>query len=253
MKKQMNALILILAAMVLTNCSPKGFQAAGVSTSTSIGGNNGGLGGGVIPPVDNVTKPIDTVNMQGMVESTQASSFNKTLTFDLDKVKGEFIIMIPFPAGFQFSPSGSFSKYPDIHFGPAMDLNGNMKLAVRIPVKYIVKGINFLPAARLPNGDALPMMPSGYGELPSLALSFPANGTELSLYIGVNAVGLFVTLPENIAIPFGFTFPVKSADKSKTYGFLSYVPPKGMYAPGMFVSTIVPPNVSRILEDYFKL
>ncbi len=251
MKNQMKVLIAILAATVLTNCSPKAFQ-AGVSSVT--GNENGGQSIGSAPSTTPTSKPIDTVDMQGLVESTQAPSYNKALTFDFDKKRGEFIIMIPFPSGVFFSPSGSFPSHPDITYGPAMDAQGAEKLAVRIPIKYIIKGVSLLPTARLPNGDILPRMPQGYGELPSLALSFPSqNNMQVSLYLGVNAVGLFVTLPENIAIPFGFSFPVKSADKTKTFGFLTYVPPKGIYPPGMFVSSIIPANVSRILEDYFHL
>ena len=90
--------------------------------------------------------------------------------------------------------------------------------------------------------------------MPSLALSFPQhNNTQITLYIGINAVGLFVTLPDKVAIPFGFQFPIKNSDKSKTFGYMSYVPKKGDFAPGLFLSTLIPPSMARVLEDYFKL
>lgn len=254
MKKFTTSLALLLAVVTLTNCGSKGFESssstgAGSSTNDQLGGGNvGGGGGGTNTPA-----PIDNVDLQGKVDGND-SQFGGALSFDFDKQRGEFIVMIPMPSGVFLTPTGSFSKYPDITFSPIIDATGKMKFAVRIPVKYIIKGMSTLPASRLPNGDPLPAMPSGYGELPSLGLSFPQhNNTQVSLYVGVNAIGLYVTLPTNAALPIGFTMPIRNKDKSKTFGYLTYVPAKMSYAPGLFVSAIIPPAVSRVLEDYFKL
>lgn len=259
MKKITTSLALLLAVVTLTNCSSKGFESSsstGAGSSTNDQMDNGGSGGSTVGGGGGTTTPapIDSVDLQGKVDSNN-SQFGGALSFDFDKKRGEFIVMLPMPSGVFFTPSGSFSKYPDITFSPIIDgATGKMKFAVRIPVKYIIKGMSTLPAASLPNGDPLPAMPSGQGELPSLGLSFPQqNNTQVSLYIGVNAVGLYVTLPTNAALPIGFTLPIRNKDKTKTYGYLSYVPAKMNYAPGLFVSAIIPPAVSRILEDYFKL
>ncbi len=257
MKKFTTSLALLLAVVTLTNCSSKGFESssstgAGSSTNDQLGGVGTG-GGGTDGGGSQIPAPIDNVDLQGKVDGNN-SQFGGALSFDFDKQRGEFIVMIPMPSGVFLTPSGSFSKYPDITFSPIIDATGKMKFAVRIPVKYIIKGMSTLPAASLPNGDPLPAMPSGYGELPSLGLNFPQhNNTQVSLYIGVNAIGLYVTLPTNAALPIGFTLPIRNKDKSKTYGYLTYVPAKMNYAPGLFVSAIIPPAVSRILEDYFKL
>lgn len=256
MKKITTSLALLLAVVTLTNCSSKGFESgssvrAGSSTNDQQGNNGNGDGnnnGGTNTPA-----PIDSLDLQGKVDSND-SNFGGALSFDFDKNRGEFIVMIPMPSGVFLTPSGSFAKYPDITFSPIIDATGKMKFAVRIPVKYIIKGMSTLPKASLPNGDPLPAMPVGYGELPSLGLSFPQHSnTQVSLYVGVNAIGLYVTLPTNAALPLGFTLPIRSKDKSKTFGYLTYVPAKMNHAPGLFVSTIIPPAVSRILEDYFKL
>lgn len=256
MKKITTSLALLLAVVTLTNCSSKGFEAsssagAGSSTNDQLGGGGTDGGGDIVAPTP---APIDSVDLQGKVDGNN-SQFGGALSFDFDKKRGEFIVMIPMPSGVFITPSGSFSKYPDITFSPIIDgATGKMKFAVRIPVKYIIKGMSTLPASSLPNGDPLPAMPNGQGELPSLGLSFPQNNnTQVSLYIGVNAIGLYVTLPTNAALPIGFTLPIRNKDKSKTYGYLTYVPAKMSYAPGLFVSAIIPPAVSRILEDYFKL
>jgi len=116
--------------------------------------------------------------------------------------------------------------------------------------------VNSIAPSRLPNGDPLPAMPAGQGELPSLGLSFPQNGnTQVTVYIGINALGLYVTLPENAALPLpiNITIPLKNKDKTKTFGFLTYVNAKNGYPPGLFLSTGVPNEVARVLEDYFGL
>lgn len=248
MNKFFKILVLTLALAGLTNCSKGSISNSTAAPSLNNGAQNNGGDGTTSQP-----DPIDSVDLKGSVDSNDSN--NKALTFDFDKTRGEFIVMVPMPSGVSFTPVGSFSKYPDITFSPILDpLTGKMKFGVRIPVKYILKGAAFLPAASLPNGDALPAMPAGYGELPSLALNFPQHGnTQITLYIGVNAVGLYVTLPDNVAIPFGFQVPIKNSAKTKTYGYLSYVPKKGTYAPGLFVSTLIPPAMARVLEDYFHL
>lgn len=253
MKKITSTLSLLLAVTTLTNCSPQGFSSSSlIGGSTSNGLNTGG-GGSVNPPIIPIN-PLSSLDLQGQVADSTVGSFGNALAFDFDKVRGEFIVMIPMPSGVFFNPSGVFSKYPDITFSPIIDAQGRMKFAVRIPVKYIVKGVQFSTPTALPNGDALPAMPQGMGELPSLGLNFPQhNNTQISLYIGVNAIGLYVTLPTNAALPIGFTLPIRTKDKTKTFGYLTYVPAKGSFAPGLFVSSIIPPAVSKILEDYFKL
>lgn len=210
------------------------------------------------PDVPTPTNPsIDSVDMKSRIDdSSNKLGFNGALALDIDKTRGEFVIMLPMPSGVIFTPSGTFNKYPDISFTPVFDGTGKMKMAVRVPIKYILKGITTVPATRLPNGDPLPAMPAGQNELPSLALSFPSNNnTKINLYIGLSAFGLFMTLPDKAAlpIPINITVPIKNADKSKTFGYLTYVNAKSGHQPGLFMSGVVPPEFARILEDHFGL
>jgi len=262
MKRTTKYTLLFCALLSFNSCAKNGLSTDLQSkTDTAQGGQNVGDGnssgnGGAVTPVP---APIDQVDLKSRVDdsSNKISGMNGALTFDFDKTRGEFIIMIPMPNGLVFTPSGGFKNYPDITFGPIFDATtGKVKVAVRIPVKYVLKGINTIPAAKLPNGDALPAMPAGQGELPSLGLSFPQNGnTQVYIYIGINALGLYVTLPDSatLPIPINITVPVKNKDKSKTYGFLTYVNAKNGHPPGLFVSTGVPNEMARILEDYFGL
>ena len=241
-----------------------------VTLLTACGGNSpellskveqGQSGQGSTETPETPTTPsnpsIDSVDMKSRVDdSSNKMGFNGALAIDIDKSRGEFVIMLPMPSGVVFTPSGTFNKYPDISFTPVFDGTGKMKMAVRVPIKYVLKGITTVPATRLPNGDPLPAMPAGQSELPALALTFPShNDTKINLYIGISAFGLYMTLPDKAALPLpiNITLPIKNADKSKTYGYLTYVNAKNGHQPGLFISGAVPPEFARILEDHFGL
>lgn len=241
-------------ALHILGCA-KGFQSQSQISSTDTNATNGAQG--TTSPSAPATLAIDQVQMKSLVDDTNNQmGFHGALAFDFDKTRGEFIIMVPLPANMIFTPSGSFTKYPDITFGPMFDASGKMKIAVRVPVKYVLRGVQFVAPSRLPNGDPLPAMPAGVGELPALGLSFPSNNnTQITLYLGVNAIGLFVSLPNSasLPIPFNITLPLKNKDKTRTFGYLTYVAAKANFSSGLFIATGVPPEFARILEDYFHL
>ncbi len=255
MKKNIFYKIIFLVFFIfnILSCS-KGLQSQSVEPSVSGELSNDSQS---TNPETNPTAPaIDQVQMKSMVDdSSQKMGMNGALAFDFDKTRGEFIIMVPLPANVIFTPSGAFPKYPDIIYGPMFDASGKMKIAVRVPVKCIIKGLQFIPPSKLPNGDPLPAMPAGVGELPALGLSFPTNDTQITLYIGINAIGLFATLPDkaSLPIPFNITLPLKNQDKSRTFGYLTYVTAKAGFPSGLFIATGVPAQFARILEDYFHL
>ena len=256
MKLQITTLIMSLA--LITACGGKSPDATGGGNSGS--GSTGPQSAQSTPDTgtgSTASQQLQQMNMTSAVDdSSNLLGFNGAVAVDLDKKNGVIILMMPMPSGFIFTPSGVFSKYPDITFGPVYDASGKMKIAVRIPVKYILKGLSLVPAATLPNGDPLPAMPTGQGQLPSLALNFPVNGnTQIVLYIGVDALGLFINLPSNLAlpIPMNITLPLKNSDKSRFLGDLTYVNAKGSYPPGLFIATIIPNDFARILEDNFGL
>lgn len=258
MNKTNLSLSVILAAIVtatfFTGCSPKGFQS---EKSTIEDATNGSAGTGDQGGTNPDTPAIDKVDLKGRVEDSNSSvGFHGALAFDFDKSKGLFIIMVPMPSSMVFTPSGSFPSHPDITFGPIFDASGKMKMAIRVPVKYVLKNVTFGNPAKLPSGEDLPAMPAGKNELPSLALQFPQNdGVQIHLYIGINALGVYLTLPNqaSLPIPFNITVPIKNKDKTVTSGYLTYVTAKFGHPAGVFVSTLIPPNIARILEDYFQL
>ena len=251
MKK--NIIYILIFSPLLYNCSNKNLTSSAYDISAV---NNSGS---FSNPVDNgsAVSTIDQVDLTSKVEDQQNKlGVNGALAFDFDKTRGEFLILMPLPSGFVFTPQGTFKNYPDITFSPVYEASGKVRLAIRVPVKYIIKGLQFVTPTKLPNGDPLPMMPAGQNELPSLGLTFPQHdNTQISLYIGVNAIAVFMTIPPKYSfqLPVNITLPIKNKDKSKTYGYLTYVNPKPNFASGLFLSTIIPPKIATILEDYFKL
>jgi hypothetical protein len=248
----------LLIATFASGCSPKAFQAQNQSSSAPDNTSNGtGDSGSTETPTTTPVTNIDAIDLKGKVQDGSGIlGMNGALAFDFDKVNGVFIIMVPMPSGLIFTPSGSFTKYPDIKFGPVFDATGKMKMAIRVPIKYVLKGVSTVNPAKLPSGEDLPSMPAGKNELPSLALQFPQNNNmQLHLYIGINALAVYMTLPSqaSLPLPFNMTLPLKNKDKTLTTGYLTYVTAKGSYAPGLFVSTIIPASIARILEDYFHL
>jgi hypothetical protein len=248
----------VLASLIIASfasgCSPKSFQSQTNQGSSSTNTSSGtGDNGTASTPAPN----IDSLDITGKVQDGSGLlGFNGALAFDFDKTNGVFIIMVPLPTGLIFNPSGAFTQYPDIKFGPIFDSTGKMKMAIRVPLKYVLKGLSTVNPAKLPSGEDLPSMPAGKNELPSLALQFPqSNNMQLHLYIGINALAVYLTLPSQASfpLPFNITLPLKNKDKSLTTGYLTYVTAKGSYASGLFVSTIIPASVARVLEDYFHL
>lgn len=252
-------LVAITVAHFFTGCAPKGFESSSIAAPDINDGNNNGSGGGSAPgtPSTPPNSNIESLDLKSRVDDPKSLlGFNGALAFDFDKVRGEFIIMVPMPNGMVFTPSGAFNKYPDIKFGPIFDATGKMKMAIRIPVKYVLKGVTTINPAKLPSGEPLPAMPAGRDELPSLALQFPQhNNVQIHLYIGVNALGMFMTLPNqaSLPLPFNLTLPLKNQSKTVTYGYLTYVTAKNGYDAGIFVSSLIPPEIARMLEDYFDL
>lgn len=249
MKNRYTLGLLATLSMLSFSCS-KGQFATSSSTPTCVencgldtgGGSNGG------------SSSPDFSQLDGNIASNKAE-YNNFLSLSFDKIKGEFIVAIPLPEGFFPFTQGNITGLPGARYSTIIGADGKAKLAVRIPAEYVLKGVKFLPPAKLPNGDDLPAMPAGKGELPGLAMEIPTNSSKskVYLYVGVNAVGLFVTLPESVKIPIGFTFPIRNKDRSRTLGYFTYVPYKVVYPAGLFVSSIIPPELAQALMKYLDL
>lgn len=238
-----------LATSMLTACN------GGLKTqdSASAGSGNNGQstpgGGGSTP------RPIDSVDMKSYIEG---SEYDKTKTFDLDKTTGDLLVNLPL--GLDSSiliGNASVQQLPGVTFSTIIGTDGRTYLQLRVPIKYVLRGVSTLPAGKLPNGDALPLMPAG--EYPSLAFQINTNNAQVRniyLYVGVDAIGVYAESPwvSCYGLPVcldRLSFPVKNSTGTKISGYFSLIMPKGQSLGGFFVSTVVPPSIAAILDEYF--
>lgn len=244
--------------LIATACSNNGgFQ---TMPSATPGGDNGQFE--TPPPSVPAPNPIDTVDMKGYVNSANSlfSQYDKVQTLDLDKEAGELIVSMPL--GLDSSivvGGGTVPQLPGVTFYTNIGSDGKTYLVVRVPVRYFLRGVTTIPANRLPNGDPLPKMPAG--EYPSVAFDLNTigpDGKKVYLFVGVDAIGVFIesTLPScaDLHLPFCvnvFSFDIKNTDKTKVVGSFSIVMPKAPYLGGFFISTVLSPELARILDEYF--
>ncbi|MBX3040448.1 MAG: hypothetical protein KF789_07075 [Bdellovibrionaceae bacterium] len=248
MKTQMTAFAaLLLAAGLMGGCS-SGFQGTSSASSTPSSGSNDGQNGG-----GNTPDPIRNVDLKGYING---GNYDETQTFDFDRTRGELIVRIPLGMDpTVFIGTGSVSQLPGVTFYTTMNSDGNYHFVISIPVRYVLRGVTTLPSNRLPNGDPLPMMPAG--ELPSVAFTLnPKSSRKAYLYMGVDAIGLYIesewmTCKAGTPLCLSLSFPIRNQAKSKVVGYFSLLPGKNGATGGVFISSIIPPEIARILDDYF--
>lgn len=237
-----------LLLVTLPACAPQ------QSSTTVTGGGNDGFS--YTPPTTTPDKALlEKVDLDGVIEesSNSLTGQNGISSIAFDKEKMELVLYLPMPGSIFFTiPQSGVPNHPDIIISTEFDVSGTLRLKIRIPIKYVLMGINLKDGARLPSGEALPPTPAGSGELPGLALEFPSQ--KVYLYIGVNSLGAFITLPDNIAHLFIPNITAKIKNKQKDLiGYLTYVSPKNGFPPGLFLGTRVPPKFAKFLEDYLGL
>jgi hypothetical protein len=128
-------------------------------------------------------------------------------------------------------------------------------LVVSIPLKYIVRDkISILPkASSLPDGRALPQMPSG--EYPSLALNINPNASsnkQTYLYLNTEAVGLYFQSSFFPKFGIGITVPIKNKLGTRTLGYFTIVSKTDTSNGGLFLSFLMPDDLGTIIDDHLS-
>lgn len=244
---------LVLAAL-LSGCSKNsGYEAASNGTpAPSTGDNNNGQnnGGGN----NNPGNTLDSVDMKGYV----AGGDNEGLkSIDFDKVRGELILTVP--VGLDFTVpllTGSIQKYPDILFQTTKGNDGKTYFVIRVPVKYVLRGVNNTSPSRLPNGDPLPGVPAG--EAPSVGFSLSAgDNRKVYIYMGVEVVAVYFETtflscqPSWPICPSTIALPIYNQNRTKQLGTFAAVVGKNGGNGGFYVATQIPPEMAKILDEYF--
>ncbi|MDG0815679.1 hypothetical protein [Bdellovibrio svalbardensis] len=235
------------ALSLLAACSGGGFQSLS-SVADNSGQSTGGTNDGQSTPTPAPTpSAYDKLDMEGYVSG---GAYDSNFAVKLDKENDALIVNLPIPAG---PFSNIYVDVPNLKGAKIKtyyDANNKPQVAISVPLKHVLRGVSTLPSSKLPNGNALPAMPSG--EAPSLAFGLNANSeNKVYLYIGVNAVGLYI---ENSYIPqyIGITLPIKNKAQTKILGYFTIVPKSGNFSGGLFTSFPLPNDIAKIIDDHLS-
>jgi hypothetical protein len=189
----------------------------------------------------------DSLNIDGAING---GVFDKTSVISLDKTTKELVVRLPMTTN-PYLDGASIALPVDKIEGSRLTLEplktGGSTLALRIPLTHILRGVSFLPAQKLPNGDPLPSIPDG--ELPSTAVQLTkAHDIKATLYLAPTIVGIFVNTPFDPYIR--LTLPIRDKARTRTFGYFTTIPAKANGAEGgFFLSIALPSDLVRIIDD----
>lgn len=245
-------LMSLVALSLGTGCAKGISQMSEEALQGVSGGNNNGQdsGGG-----QNTTRSWDTIKTktEGAVDGW---TYDGQVVVKIDAENQALVLVMPLPSIFLMSFSTiRIPELPGAEIFPMQGPSGSM-MAVRIPLKYIVKGSELRNYNTLPNGDALPYMP--VGENRGFAFSFPQNTKyRLHLYVSANAAAVFVETPD-FKLPTEWQifptlgFPVKNRNKTQVVGYFAVVPNKGTYSSGVYVASRLPNDVAILIDELIR-
>lgn len=225
---------------------------AGNNNQQDTGGGGGNGGGGNSNPVrswDDIRQKTD-----GAVDGWK---YDGQVVVQIDAENQALVLVMPLPPIFLMPvASMPIPELPGAAIFPLTQPDGTSSMAVRIPLKYIVKGSSLSNYNTLPNGDPLPFMP--VGENRGFAISFPQNMKyRLHLYISANAAAVFVEtpdfkLPEQWVILPSLGFPVKNQDKTQVVGYFAVVANRGIHNSGVYVASRIPREVAILIDELIR-
>lgn len=235
-------LLLIVPVLFLTACGQEGYKLISGSSNSSaaLSLDCGDLCGTTAQSWSKVDLagsvsggPYDQTQLLSVNPADKTLRLRFRLPFALSG--GEFRIEIPEIPGAFLSISESNTTLRQ------------STILVEIPLKYIIRGVQVGgEPKKLPNGNALPGIPGG--ELPELMVKIQRENLTFYVYLGVNAVGVFMPTP-GFDPYFNLSFPIRSANERKVLGYLSTVAEKGTSSGGFFVSVVVPDDFARVIDD----
>lgn len=237
----------LFSAMLLTlsvGCG-QGFTAASLNSNIpGTGTDQGSQGTGGGQQDNSADQAYQSMEMKGWISGGSESD---TLSIDIDKPNKALLLRLPLGMNGNVEiTEAEVPQLPGVKFYTYDDPNnGKTYMVISVPFTYVIRGVNTLPPTKLPNGDALPQIPSG--ELPSLAVPVGhSKDVKMYLYVGVNVVGVYVETPFDPYIK--ATFSIKNQAKTKVLGYFSTIPAKGSYQGGFFLSSTIPNEIALILE-----
>lgn len=247
-----------LAGMTLLSGCGSGFEAASkgiascspsCNTSAGAGGAGDSTDPGKVPSGTNeASEAWKSLEVDGAVNGGLA---DRRQVLAIDKVNKELIVRLPIVGGVILGGAMAeipLQQLPGARLALESSTDGTSALALRIPLRYVLYGVDFLPPSRLPNGDKLPQIPSG--ELPSFAIQLSQlTNSRATVYLAPSVVGLYVSIPL-IIVPIQVTVPIRNQARTRTFGYFTVVPEKkGVADGGVFISIALPDDLARIIDD----
>lgn len=145
---------------------------------------------------------------------------------------------------------GAFSvdipELPGAKASLSQDDRGRWILAIDVPLIYVTRGVKNIPSEKLPNGDPLPGIGGG-GELPKIGLQLGIKGAEVDLYIGANALAVFVPTP-GFNPYVNLTYQIRNKNRLPI-GFFATVAKKAPWEGGFYGSVVLPDEVARLIDS----
>lgn len=248
-------LTLCFGLSLLAGCS-KGVDSMDPSTVSAGPGDNSGQGDG-----DGLTPPDQTKTWDDVRRKTDGAvdgwKYDGQFVIQVDAPNQALILVLPLPPIFLLPVIAMpLPQLPGASIFPLTQPDGTSSMAVRIPLKYLVKGAQLNNYNSLPNGDPLPFMPAG--ENRGFAIAFPQNPKyRLHLYMTANAAAVFVetpdfNLPEQWIILPNLGFPVKNQDKTQIVGYMAIVANRGTHSSGVYVASRIPRDVAILIDELIR-
>lgn len=252
-RKLYSRLLLAAQAAFLIQCSPGGFKASSDYTNTATNDSQSPVNQ---PPDTNhearrdaLFDAISGASMTGIASNSSGGLPN----IDFDRKNGVYLIRIPLIVYLDASFDMTFKDYPGIRLFVEF-VSSKPYMTLLIPVKYVLRNVTEV-AAKLPNGDPVPLFPAGEPPSKGILLT-PDRVNKVYLYLSAEAFGLFTETsfnPRDIGglILTKFQWPIENKEKTKNLGYLTYVGAKNDYKGGFFVSHRIDPKLGKILDEYY--
>lgn len=208
-------------------------QQGGGSNNNNPGGNNPVVGG----------PTWDDVNMNGKVDGGDQ---NGKIVVMLEKETQSLLMILPLPISL-LVPDMPIKELPGASLVNYQRSDGSVAVAVRVPLKALIKGLAWQNPQKLPNGDSLPYFPAG--EPPRFGVKFyEKDKVRLYLYVGVNAAAVYIESSE-LGLPFGVLYPIKDKEQGRTIGAFGLIPEKSTFWGGIYLATRLPTDIARTLAQ----
>lgn len=258
MKRKLHSRLLLISSMIfLVQCSPGGFRpvSSPVSDTTKSGSGSDGSGStedAAAKRQKELEKIITNADMSGIVDQGVDGS-STVRVIDFDRKNGLYLMRIPMTAfGSVMSLDMTFPEYPGMRLY-LEHINSLPYITIAIPVKYVLRNVTEVPA-KLPNGDRVPLFMAGEPPSKGILLT-PNRERKIYLYLSAEAFGLFAETSFN-PLPvqlneLSIAIRDKGGSTKPALGYLTFVPKKGEYNGGFFVSSKIDPKLGKILDEYY--